>query len=394
MKENLTLHHKKHFYKQILFLLITFITILTVGYIDIDVLSSSLLAEGPPKFSFIYILRTTLIASSSFFFIIFVANFRSSNITRNSQDALSELWDDWGLVVWAKDASMEEEIISLRVKKLIALAILVLSLFFLYIFLTHARIFNLLAREDRPIEASSAILHFINCAIFVYIFFALRRYLNQKRMYYLFISLSIALLFFVIAMEEVSWFQRILSIRTPELFNQNLQHEINLHNFATKITENAYYFFAFVGLILIPFLYSASSFSQKDSAISFFIPNQYILIVSAVFVAYNYSMWNILFTQLCFFITLFILVYYAWLSIRLRSDVVFMLIIVTVYILMQVVFLICGDRFIRIIDVKEYKEFFIPLSCLIYSIETLQNVQRIRKDYFRDRTGIKNRLNG
>ena len=117
-----------------------------------------------------YILRTTLIASSSFLFIIFVANFRSSNITRNPQNALSELWDDWGLVVWKKDASMEKGIISIRVKKLIVLAIYVLSLFFLYIFLTHPRFLNLLSLEGRPIETSSAILHFINCGIFVYIF--------------------------------------------------------------------------------------------------------------------------------------------------------------------------------------------------------------------------------
>lgn len=389
MEENLTRHHNKHLYKQILFLLITFLTILTVFYIDLDVLDTSLLAKGPPKFSFMYILRTTLIASSSFLFIIFVANFRSSNITRNPQNALSEIWDDWGLVVWKKDASMGKEILSIRVKKLIVLAIYVLSLFFLYIFLTHPRFFNLLCLEDRPIEASSAILYFINCGIFVYIFFALRRNLSQKRMYYLFISLSLALLFFVIGMEEISWCQRIFSIRTPELFHQNSQNEINLHNFASNIISIAYYFFAFVGLILIPFLYSTSPFSQKDSTFSFFVPSRYILIVSAVFVAYNYNRWNIVFTQLCFFITLFILIYYTWLSIELSSDVVFMLTIVTVYILMQVVFLIFGDRFVRNQDITEYKEFFIPLSCLIYSIEILQKVQRIRKNYFRERTEIK-----
>ena len=149
-----------------------------------------------------------------------------------------------------------------------------------------------------------------------------------------------------------------------------------------------YYFFAFVGLILIPFLYSASPFSQKDNSFSFFVPSRYILIVSAVFVTYNYLRWNILFTQLSFIITLFILVYYTWLSIELRSDVVFMLTIVTIYILMQVVFLIFGDRLVNYQELSEYKEFFIPLSCLIYSIEILQKVQRIRKNYFRERTGI------
>ena len=388
MEENPTLHHNKHLYKRILFLLIIFLTILTVCYIDLGLLNTSLLAKGPPKFSFIYILRTTLIASGSFLFIIFVANFRSSNIMKNPPNALSELWDDWGLVLWTKDASMEKEIISIRLKKLIVLAIFILSLFFLYIFLAHPRLLYLLSIEDGPIEASSAILHFINCGIFVYIFFALRRNLSQKKKYYLFMSLLLALLFFVSGMEEISWCQRIFSIRTPELFAQNVQNETNLHNFAGNIISMTYYFFAFVGLILIPFLYSASPFSQKDNSFSFFVPSRYILIVSAVFVTYNYLRWNILFTQLSFIITLFILVYYTWLSIELRSDVVFMLTIVTIYILMQVVFLIFGDRLVNYQELSEYKEFFIPLSCLIYSIEILQKVQRIRKNYFRERTGI------
>ena len=155
MEENLTRHHNKHLYKQILFLLITFLTILTVFYIDLDVLDTSLLAKGPPKISFMYILRTTLIASSSFLFIIFVANFRSSSITKNLQSALSELWNDWGLVVLTKDASMEKEIISIRVKKLIVLTIFVLFLFFVYIFLIDPGLFNLLSIEDRLIETSS-----------------------------------------------------------------------------------------------------------------------------------------------------------------------------------------------------------------------------------------------
>jgi hypothetical protein len=201
-------------------------------------------------------------------------------------------------------------------------------------------------------------------------------------------SLSLALLFFVSGMEEISWCQRIFSIKTPELFNQNSQHEINVHNFASNIISLTYYYFAFVGLILIPFLYSTFPFSQKDSTLSFFVPSQYISIVSAVFVAYNFNRWNILFTQLCFFITLFILVYYTWLSIEFSRDVVFMLTIVTVYILIQLLFLIFGNRLLRYQDVTEYKELLIPLSFFIYSIEIFQKVKRFRKNYFRERTGI------
>jgi hypothetical protein len=51
--------------------------------------------------------------------------------------------------------------------------------------------------------------------------------------------------FFYHGNEEISWFQRILNIENPQLFNANLQGEMNLHNFSTNYVENAFYFGTF-----------------------------------------------------------------------------------------------------------------------------------------------------
>jgi hypothetical protein len=80
-------------------------------------------------------------------------------------------------------------------------------------------------------------------------------------------------------------------------------------------------------------------------------------------------MWNVLLTQLAFFISFFILISYSRDSAdrelkRLARAVL------AVYCVTQLVFLAGGDRMLRDWDATEYKEFFIPLAFLLYAIET------------------------
>jgi hypothetical protein len=178
-------------------------------------------------------------------------------------------------------------------------------------------------------------------------------------------------------MEEVSWFQRVLSVDTPSLFSSNLQNEINLHKFATNQTENLYYVSTFVFLILVPFLYDKVTAIKNTDYLSFFSPNRLLIFVSASFVAYNYDMWNIIFTQLCFFTTLFILIHYAWLSFKTGDRTVSPFLIVALYLATQISFLILGYRFLRIWDVTEYKEFLIPLAFSVYAIEVVTRARRL-----------------
>ena len=75
---------------------------------------------------------------------------------------------------------------------------------------------------------------------------------------------SLSFVFFVMAMEEVSWFQRVLEIDTPKAFDNNMQKEMNLHNFATNAVENVYYMGAFIFLVILPFLRSMFPFLSNS----------------------------------------------------------------------------------------------------------------------------------
>lgn len=83
--------------------------------------------------------------------------------------------------------------------------------------------FDAVMVEDGPAESVSAILYF---ASFLVLAFTLvrRRSLNVW-------VILLALLFFVVAGEEISWGQRIIGAETPDLLRQaNVQGETNIHN--------------------------------------------------------------------------------------------------------------------------------------------------------------------
>lgn len=63
-----------------------------------------------------------------------------------------------------------------------------------------------------------------------------------------------AITFFVIAMEEISWFQRVLDLETAEFFaNLNDQGEANFHNVYTHESEDIYYLGGFLLLVMLPY---------------------------------------------------------------------------------------------------------------------------------------------
>lgn len=361
----------------LVFLSLASLAILLVFAIDLSILDISPFAEGPPDFGIVYLLRTALIVLSSGLFVISVVQLRVLKKDRVPGDRASEIWGNWGLVTWSIDAPTKQDIFSLRVKGLIVWGVLLASLFFLFIFLTHPVFFFRLGSEDKPVETTSVVLHFINCGLFIYISSLLYRRSGKFRILYVILSLSFSVVFFLIGMEEVSWFQRVFSITTPEFFEENIQHEMNLHNFATDKIEDAYYFASFVFLIVLPFFNDRFSLLKKNGLVSFFMPSLFVLFASTVFVAYNYDMWNILFTQLSVFVTLFILAHYTWLYLRLGDNSLVSLAVIISFVLTQTLFLAFGDRFVRPWDVTEYKELFIPLAFLLYSLEILQKAKRV-----------------
>jgi hypothetical protein len=331
---------------------------LAVLIIDMAVLGIGPLAEGPPLFGTGHLLRTVLIMMGSFFLV-------SGAVQRGKKGRQNEdLWSR-GIVPrsWTKNRWAMAMFFYLLV---------LVSLLFLLLFLFHPHFFSQMSREGKPVEVLSAALCFTSSAIFLLLLRNLRRYPSQFSCQYLVTALAFAGVFFLIGMEEVSWFQRVLAVETPEAFQGNVQREMNLHNFFTDETENLYYMGAFLFLILIPFL--NYSYPSRNRFLTFFIPGEHVMLASAVFTAYNYDMWNIMLTQLAFFCTLFILGYYAWQAKpeRHAREALCLLLVVAAT---QLLFLLYGRNFERLWDVTEYKEFFIPVAFLLYSVQMLRRMK-------------------
>jgi hypothetical protein len=87
--------------------------------------------------------------------------------------------------------------------------------------------------EDMIFESLTAIYFFITCLLLGIAFFRLPPPPGDKKYFVLKkISLiTLAVLFFVAAGEEISWGQRIFNIETPESIKQvNVQEELTIHN--------------------------------------------------------------------------------------------------------------------------------------------------------------------
>lgn len=243
-----------------------------------------------------------------------------------------------------------------------------LSILFVTIFVLDPISFGKYSLEDNIIEWLSALLLFASSFLFL---FASIKYSKTSSIIKLnlWIFYFLSLTFFVLAMEEISWFQRVLDIETPEnsVFKHNNQNELNIHNFATNYLENLYYFGSFLFLVFLPFIGLIFKDVLKQSQISMFIPRPFIAIIGSVFCSYNYDMWNIIFTQYAFFSALIILFYYMKYSPTNQTKIIILFTSLLI-IISQFLFIFYGDNFVRIWEVTEYKEFLIPFGFLIYAL--------------------------
>ena len=237
--------------------------------------------------------------------------------------------------------------------------------FLLSLFYYSPKIFSKLSREDRLIEYSSALFLLAGCIYLLYGLRYAKKISGSTQLLRLMIC-GLAGLYFLIAMEEISWLQRILEIDTPELFSNNIQNETNLHNFATEAVENIYYLGTCVFLVVIPFLYLHTHQVNQWAPTKIFIADPGLIVIATIPFAYNYTMWNISLIQLCLFICLGILARFAFSAsdnnLKRMSLFTLALLVVT-----QGLFLAHGDKLKRSWELTEYKEFFISLCLFVYA---------------------------
>lgn len=349
--------------------LTAFLLFASVLSIDVFILESHPLKEGIPRYSAIYLLRTLLLMASSiatvFFIVHFNKYFENSNlIPENTLNIPACTFHNKQKVKIRLSSS-----ISFPKPLHLLILVLIFSITFIGLFLIDAFAFSSLCREDKVIEYATAII-FIFCSIgFGKIAWQIFNIHSGGFSVIFWISILLAFTFFLIGMEEISWFQRILKFNTTEFFEKNLQQEMNLHNFATREVENLFYFFSVVFFIIIPNVSLKWINPDGSKKISLIVPGIASFYSASVFIAYNYDMWNISLIQYGYYLALFIFIYYFHTIAKLGINLLMPGIILLIYISTQVIILITGMNQIRIWDFTEYKELFIALSFFIYCLE-------------------------
>ncbi len=149
--------------------------------------------------------------------------------------------------------------------------------------------YSLLVQEDGPGENLTAIVYFLSFLISLNI---ARKYFKEKQFLYGVMYSILSLGLFFIAMEEISWGQRIFGIQTPKALDAiNYQHELNFHNIQGFPLEQA---FIFVGLYgsLTRFICSGKIWSKYNKVVTKFVPDGtlffYFFIVAILYLYYNY----------------------------------------------------------------------------------------------------------
>jgi hypothetical protein len=244
----------------------------------------------------------------------------------------------------------------------VALLVLALALASTLLFLADVQVFARFAQEDGPVEWPSTFL--LLGASLLFTIAATRGARSGDRLR-AGLALLLALLMFVMAMEEISWMQRVVGFRTPEeLARVNWQGEFNFHNVQTDLSENLFYVGAAGLLILLPLLADALPKGALPRWVKDFVPSRWVAAASAPLSIFNYGMWNVIPMQMTFFLTLFALAAWSRAAER-RGDGgesrLFVLLALSVA-AGQAIFLVRGHLMPDIWDASEYKELFIALG--------------------------------
>ena len=278
-----------------------------------------------------------------------------------------------GIAFWI--ASGREQVVLLGgvVTSLAACAAFVFLAVSVYVMVTDPLQFNLLTVEDGLFEWLS-VFALVAAGIMAIAAALVASLAARKFGLQGLLLVGLAIVFFAIAIEEVSWLQRIFGFATPAWFKTwNGQGESNLHNVATSLFENAYYFGAFILLVYVPFVYSSSRILRQDPALSALVPGCSVMGAGALTTTFSYQMWNIFWMQTAFFFTLAALIIMASRLWQARAPIAASLLFFAALLLFMVhtLVLYAGPSLVRNWADKELKELVVAFGLFLMAVEIL-----------------------
>lgn len=305
---------------------------------------AGLLAEGPPVFNGTYLLCSALILLSALCFVLAVLGWHPDRPEKGN-DAVTMGAFERGMVAVA----------------------LCISTMFVVIFLTKPATFSALSLEDGAVEWASALLLFGASGAFAVVFLRLK-HASTYRVLLRLTAAGLAVLFFLIGMEEISWMQRVIGFETPQGFETNIQGEANLHNFITEPLEIVYYFSVFVFAVALPFMRWQGVFRLDNPFVALMVPRPFVVYLGAILCAYTFDMWNIFPIQWAFLFSVLALL----LMLRSTPAKGLTVTVLGVTVVTQVIFLAFPSHYAREWEITEYREFFMPLAFLAYALDVMR----------------------
>ncbi|MDQ4088580.1 MAG: hypothetical protein M3177_11325 [Pseudomonadota bacterium] len=230
--------------------------------------------------------------------------------------------------------------------------------------------FHAQAQEDRLLEWLSAALLLLGCGSLALAFLALHR-APDRHVYALAALAGLSLLLLVMAMEEISWGQRVLGFQTPEaIAAANWQGEFNFHNLQTDLSEAAYYSAAAVFLGFLPLLRDLLPLQFAGQPWVQLLPTRTVALVSAPVHMLSYGQWNLVPVQLATLLALFALFTWAAAASARRSYVecTVLLGLAGAVVAGQAAVLWFGAAMVDVPDASEYKEFFLAAGFACYAL--------------------------
>lgn len=192
---------------------------------------------------------------------------------------------------------------------------------------------------------------------------------NTWRWLHLLGAFGFTVLFFIMGMEEVSWFQRQIGFATPEaVAAHNWQGEFNLHNFQTDITELALYSATGLFLMLLPLVRERLADWTPVRPFIPLLPDRAVAAISAPMLIFTYSHWNLAPVQAAFWIGLAACIAFARSATRggQSGEARLWYLLAALVAVGQLVHLSFGHTMVAIYDSSEYRELFFGIGLAAY----------------------------
>lgn len=257
-------------------------------------------------------------------------------------------------LIFIPNEKRDHKDINLFSRVVIGTAFLVLAVGYL-----SPRLAAYLSREDYIVENLSAGFLLLGSLILIW---SATVQLRSRQWLMVALATFVAVVFFVMGMEEISWMQRIVGRETTGFMaSYNQQGETNLHNLNATISNQLLAVGAFVLLTALPYYHKQVASwldRRKYSGLQKFLPNPWLFLPFTVVVGFGFpSVHASVVILLIFFFT-------ALMLLSRRHFAVLMLVTVA-FISTSVNSGIYTD-YINVY--QEYREMFIALGCLAYAI--------------------------